>query len=135
MINICCTVDFARLLVHVYIYLSVRDHWFFFSTFMRKVFSYLSWFVANYLILISSIAGKLVIPVVNIQLINMDIKQLWTFLFMSFKYKIVYNYKEWTKKNPLILAINIYTINIINSKFDYHYTKSVPLLSWGMRIV
>lgn len=61
---------------------------------MCKVFSYLSWFVVNFLILISSFAGKLVMPVVNTcsectayQHGNQPI--LWTFLFMSFRYKIV----------------------------------------------
>lgn len=32
---------------------------------MCKVFGYLSWFVVNFLILISSVAGKLAMPVLN----------------------------------------------------------------------
>lgn len=32
---------------------------------MCYVFGYLSWFVVNFLILISSVAGKLVMPVLN----------------------------------------------------------------------
>lgn len=66
---------------------------------MCEVFSYLSWFVVNFLILISSVAGKLVMPVLNTcskcAAYQHGNQPIVDFFFMSFKYKIVFE-KEKT---------------------------------------